>query len=50
MSFDSSKPDGSARKLMDVSCLRALGWKASISLEDGLRDVYRWFVENQERY
>ena len=45
--FDSSKPDGTPRKLMDVSRLKALGWRSSISLEDGLRDAYRWFVENQ---
>ena len=47
--FDSSKPDGTPRKLMDVSRLKALGWQASISLEDGLRDAYRWFVDNQDR-
>jgi len=34
---------------MDVSRLKALGWQASISLEDGLRDAYRWFVENQHQ-
>ena len=48
--FDASKPDGTPRKLMDVSRLAALGWRASISLEDGLRDAYGWFVENQARY
>jgi len=47
--FDSSKPDGTPRKLMDVSRLKALGWQSSISLEDGLRDAYRWFVENQHQ-
>jgi GDP-L-fucose synthase len=46
--FDASKPDGTARKLMDVSRLRALGWQASIGLEEGLRDVYRWFVANRD--
>ncbi len=45
--FDASKPDGTLRKLMDVSRLAALGWKATISLEDGLRDAYRWYVEHQ---
>jgi GDP-L-fucose synthase len=45
--FDASKPDGAPRKLLDVSRLAALGWKASIGLEDGLRDAYRWFVENR---
>ncbi len=47
--FDASKPDGTPRKLMDVSRLAALGWRARIALEDGLRDTYRWFVEHQER-
>lgn len=45
--FDASKPDGTPRKLMDVSRLNALGWKASIDLEAGLPDAYKWFVENQ---
>ncbi len=48
--FDSTKPDGTPRKLMDVSRLAALGWRASISLEDGLRDAYNWFVNNPEAY
>jgi GDP-L-fucose synthase len=43
--FDTSKPDGAPRKLMDVSRLAVLGWQASIGLEDGLRDAYRWFLE-----
>jgi len=46
LSFDATKPDGTPRKLMDVSRLESLGWKAGISLEDGLRDAYQWFVEN----
>lgn len=46
LSFDSSKPDGTPRKLMDVSRLAKLGWTASIGLETGLRDAYRWFVEH----
>lgn len=45
--FDVSKPDGTPRKLMDVSRLKALGWQAGIGLEDGLRDTYRWFVEHR---
>lgn len=48
LSFDSSKPDGTPRKLMDVSRLKSLGWEARISLEDGLRDAYQWFVDNQQ--
>lgn len=44
--FDSSKPDGTPRKLMDVGRLRGMGWSPRIALEDGIRDTYRWFVEN----
>ncbi|WP_107852226.1 GDP-L-fucose synthase [Oceanimonas marisflavi] len=44
--FDTSKPDGTPRKLMDVSRLRALGWQASITLEDGLTSTYRWYLGN----
>lgn len=44
--FDLSKPDGAPRKLMDVSRLNAMGWKSTISLEDGLRDTYKWFIKN----
>lgn len=49
LSFDSSKPDGTPRKLMDVARLKALGWQASIGLEDGLRDAYGWYVEALDR-
>jgi GDP-L-fucose synthase len=42
--FDASKPDGTARKLMDVTKLERLGWKASIGLREGLADTYRWFL------
>lgn len=48
--FDSSKPDGAPRKLLDVSRLASLGWQAGIGLEEGLRDTYRWFVDNQDRF
>jgi GDP-L-fucose synthase len=48
--FDVSKPDGAPRKLMDISRLNALGWQSSISLEQGLRDTYRWFLDNQDRF
>jgi GDP-L-fucose synthase len=45
--WDTSKPDGTPRKLLNVSRLAALGWHARIGLEDGLRDAYRWFVEHR---
>lgn len=44
--FDTSKPDGTRRKLLDVSKLASLGWKFQISLRDGLRKTYQWFCEN----
>jgi len=45
--WDSEKPDGTPRKLMDVSRLAALGWRAGISLGTGLRDAYQWFTLNE---
>ena len=47
--FDAGKPDGTPRKLMDVSRLKALGWQASITLEEGLRTTYEWFLDNEGR-
>lgn len=44
--FDSSKPDGTMRKLMDVSRLAGMGWTARISLEEGVSQTYQWFLEN----
>ena len=44
--WDSSKPDGTPRKLMDSSKLRDLGWTPAISLEEGIRSTYDWFKEN----
>ncbi|HEX2027082.1 MAG TPA: GDP-L-fucose synthase [Nitriliruptorales bacterium] len=43
--FDTSMPDGTPRKLLDVSKLNALGWKASIGLAEGIESTYGWFVE-----
>ena len=43
--FDTSKPDGTPRKLADSSRLHALGWQHRINLEEGVRDAYRWFVD-----
>ncbi|AKH37033.1 MULTISPECIES: GDP-L-fucose synthase [Nitrosomonas] len=50
LGFDASKPDGTPRKLMDVTRLKALGWQAKIELEEGLRATYAWFVANQDHY
>lgn len=47
--FDASKPDGTPRKLMDVSRLTALGWRAQIGLEDGIRSTYDWYRSSLER-
>ncbi len=45
--FDSTKPDGAPRKCLDVSKINSLGWKASTSLEDGLKIVYKWYLQNR---
>ena len=47
--FDTTKPDGTPRKLLDVSRLHALGWKHRIGLREGIASTYRWFVENEAR-
>lgn len=43
--YDGSKPDGTPRKLLDVSRLHALGWKHKVSLEAGIRDTYQWYLQ-----
>ncbi len=45
--FDSAKPDGTPRKLLDVSRITALGWKASTSIDIGIRRTYKWFLANE---
>lgn len=47
--FNTSKPDGAPRKLVDVSRLKSLGWEAGISLDDGLELAYKWFLEHVEK-
>jgi GDP-L-fucose synthase len=47
LSFDTSKPDGTMRKLMDVSRLADMGWRAQIELKDGLRETYDWFLKQE---
>ena len=46
--FDTSKPDGPPRKLLDVSRLKAMGWQSAISLEEGLTSTYEWFIKNEQ--
>lgn len=48
--FDVSKPDGTPRKLLDVTKLNALGWRARTKLKDGIAQSYRWFAEHQDRF
>jgi GDP-L-fucose synthase len=47
LEFDTDKPDGTPRKLMDSSRLFALGWHPGIGLEEGLATTYRWALENE---
>ncbi len=44
--FNSDKPDGTPRKLLDVTRINQLGWKSRVKLEDGLKDNYQWFINN----
>lgn len=48
--WDDSKPDGTPRKLMDISKMHDLGWKHQVELEEGIRKTYNWFLENIENY
>jgi len=46
LAWDTTKPDGTPRKLLDVSKIRALGWRPAITLQDGIKATYDWFVAN----
>ncbi len=48
--FDTTKPDGTPCKLLDVSRLKSLGWQAFTSLNDGLAITYDWFLANQQSF
>jgi GDP-L-fucose synthase len=47
--FDTSKPDGTPRKVLDVSRLRALGWSPRVDLDEGIRQTYEWFLDQEAR-
>ncbi|ATW03107.1 GDP-L-fucose synthase [Sphingorhabdus sp. YGSMI21] len=49
LSFDTTKPDGTPRKLMDVSRLARMGWEYTITLDDGIRDTYDWFLKQRDK-
>ena len=46
LTFDPTKPDGTPRKLQDVSRMKALGWQATVPLEEGIRRTYEWYLKN----
>jgi GDP-L-fucose synthase len=48
--WDSSKPDGTPRKLMNVDKMKNAGWKASTNLEEGIQKTYQWFLNNQDKF
>lgn len=50
LKFDTSKPDGTPRKLLDVSKLDSLGWKARTNLTDGIAQTYQWFLDHQDDF
>ena len=49
VNYDTSKPDGTPRKLLDVGKLNKLGWKAKTEFKNGLKDAYAWFLENSDQ-
>ena len=49
LAFDTTKPDGTPRKLLDVSILFDMGWRPTINLREGIRDAYDWFIKSKER-
>ena len=48
--WDTSKPDGTPRKLLDVGLLKRLGWQYSVELDEGIEHTYQWFLQNQEKF
>jgi GDP-L-fucose synthase len=50
LKFDTSKPDGTPRKLLDVTKLNNIGWQADIQLNEGIKSTYEWFLENIDKF
>ena len=50
LEFDSTKPDGTMRKLLNVSRAKEMGWEAKVSLREGIEKTYWWFLENQDNF
>lgn len=50
LNFDSSKPDGTPRKLLDVTRLKDIGWQADIQLSNGIKSTYEWFLDNKDSF
>ena len=48
--WDANKPDGTPRKLMDVSKMKGIGWQYSTELEEGIQKTYKWFLENSNKF
>ena len=48
LAFDSTKPDGNPRKLLDSTLINSMGWKPKVGLEEGLEITYKWYLENLE--
>ena len=47
--WDKAKPNGTHRKLLDITKISSLGWKPKISLTEGIEDTYKWFINNIEK-
>ena len=50
LGFDATKPDGTMRKLLNVSRAKEMGWEAKVSLREGIEKTYQWFLENQDNF
>ncbi len=50
LTFDTTKPDGTPRKLLDVSRMKSLGWQAKTGLREGIEKTYRWFLDHQDTF